>query len=829
MRRLLGFPSLVKKGQAEVFDGLAWTLATVLVAAGGVALTPTKIPVMSATGLIDSQLAEVNASGIYSASYGGTFAVNAGVTALNTVVGASGSINDFLQFDIKNTSTGTSAQSTYSITADNGTLTSGFMSININNSTFTAVNAYSIGVANDCSILASGNDLFVANASATKDIIFSTGKAASPYFDERLRIQNASGVGGMLATLGNSFVVRKAATQDAIALAGRAGGTSSRVVTITVPSLTASRTFTLLDADVIAAGSASALTSGRITFAAASGLLSDSSLFQFAATGVTSGVGSAGAGMTINGSGNNVALIVTGAATQNRSLVFHTVGSVRWGVVSSAVAESGSNAGSPFLINAYDDAATFIDSPVSIIRAAGGLIALTRPTSITNTTSASSSIVGAFLVGNGSAATNVAIGGGNVNAGGTLTVGSLTSGRIPFAGTGGLLTDNSAFTYISNVLEISRNSAAPSLRLKQTSAATNSPSLEFYSGGGYRHQILEVDGAAGYLSFVSVDGTPYQFDKKITITDTTSASSSITGAFLVGNGVAATNVAIGGGNIFAGGNISLSGSPASVIATGGILRLESSSSTVDFRPNATFAGRFSAAGNLLINATADTGLTGAGGLRVNSSTSATSSIVGAVVIGDAATAATNVSFGAGNINAGGTGTFGGAITVTATSVSVISNNSAGAPNILTLRNTVAAALDNGPQLLFQGDTSVASSASITALWEAAANTNSYLAFSTRRAGTLTQAGRFNSAGNFLIGTSTDGMTAAGSLAITQDLAHRGTKAGFFNATPVTRPSMAAWSGTATRTTFSTITATLTNVAEAVKSIIDDLRAYGLEA
>lgn len=43
---------------------------------------------------------------------------------------------------------------------------------------------------------------------------------------------------------------------------------------------------------------------------------------------------------------------------------------------------------------------------------------------------------------------------------------------------------------------------------------------------------------------------------------------------------------------------------------------------------------------------------------------------------------------------------------------------------------------------------------------------------------------WNIAGNCLLGTTTDGMTAGGSLAIAQDLAHRGTKCGFNNAAPV---------------------------------------------
>jgi len=46
---------------------------------------------------------------------------------------------------------------------------------------------------------------------------------------------------------------------------------------------------------------------------------------------------------------------------------------------------------------------------------------------ISDTTSAVSSITGALKIGNGTAATNVGIGGGNVNAGGTLTVGGATS------------------------------------------------------------------------------------------------------------------------------------------------------------------------------------------------------------------------------------------------------------------------------------------------------------------------------------------------------------------------------------------------------------------
>jgi hypothetical protein len=116
--------------------------------------------------------------------------VAAGVTTTNSVINATGSINDFLQFNVQNTSTGTQAQSGYSATADNGNATSGFAWMGINNSTFNFPTAYNIGVANDVSYIGSGQDLYIANANNTKSIIFSTGRAATPFFNERMRILN---------------------------------------------------------------------------------------------------------------------------------------------------------------------------------------------------------------------------------------------------------------------------------------------------------------------------------------------------------------------------------------------------------------------------------------------------------------------------------------------------------------------------------------------------------------------------------------------------------------------------------------------------------------
>ncbi len=121
--------------------------------------------------------------------------VAAGTTVVNKIVNATGSINDFLQFNVQNTSTGVQAKSGYNASADNASATTGYAWMGINSSTHTALGAHNIGVANDVSFIGSGQDMFIANANNTKALIFSTGKAASPYFDERMRILNNGRVG----------------------------------------------------------------------------------------------------------------------------------------------------------------------------------------------------------------------------------------------------------------------------------------------------------------------------------------------------------------------------------------------------------------------------------------------------------------------------------------------------------------------------------------------------------------------------------------------------------------------------------------------------------
>ncbi len=131
--------------------------------------------------------------------------VNTGTLTATTGFNLTGSVNDFLEYNVQNSSTGTSAQSGYNAMANNGTDAVNFAWMGINNSTFNNPQTYNIGIANDVSFLGGGNDMYVANGSNKASIIFSTGRAAAPsYFDERMRITNAGTVA--IGTIGATAV-----------------------------------------------------------------------------------------------------------------------------------------------------------------------------------------------------------------------------------------------------------------------------------------------------------------------------------------------------------------------------------------------------------------------------------------------------------------------------------------------------------------------------------------------------------------------------------------------------------------------------------------------
>jgi hypothetical protein len=72
-------------------------------------------------------------------------------------------------------------------------------------------------------------------------------------------------------------------------------------------------------------------------------------------------------------------IAISGVAASSRILEFSTNGVARWRQGANSVAEGGSNSGSNYTLNAYDDAGALIDIVSTITRASSGNYAINRP------------------------------------------------------------------------------------------------------------------------------------------------------------------------------------------------------------------------------------------------------------------------------------------------------------------------------------------------------------------------------------------------------------------------------------------------------------------
>lgn len=97
--------------------------------------------------------------------------------------------------------------------------------------------------------------------------------------------------------------------------------------------------------------------------------------------------------MQIKSSSGSANLYIDGPSATERLVRFRGgTNNSRWHIGANSTAESGSNAGTNFIIQAYDDSATLLSTPVTITRSTGA-VALSGALSVTGkvTTAASSS------------------------------------------------------------------------------------------------------------------------------------------------------------------------------------------------------------------------------------------------------------------------------------------------------------------------------------------------------------------------------------------------------------------------------------------------------
>ena len=133
------------------------------------------------------------------------FIVNAGATSSVNAMVATGSINNYLQINVKNSSNGSNATSDLVATADNGNESSNYIDLGINGSNYSG-SAIQTGVANDGYLISAGNDFYLVNSSANKNLLFLTG--GTGVSNERMRILANGYVGLGVQDPAAQFVVK---------------------------------------------------------------------------------------------------------------------------------------------------------------------------------------------------------------------------------------------------------------------------------------------------------------------------------------------------------------------------------------------------------------------------------------------------------------------------------------------------------------------------------------------------------------------------------------------------------------------------------------------
>ncbi len=121
--------------------------------------------------------------------------VDMGVTNSVNAIYAKGSINSYLQMNIRNTSSGTQSSSDIVATANNGTETTNFIDLGINGSgyVYQSGNPIETGAANDGYLISSGNDFYLVNNNSSKNLIFLVGGTATT--NEAMRITPTERIG----------------------------------------------------------------------------------------------------------------------------------------------------------------------------------------------------------------------------------------------------------------------------------------------------------------------------------------------------------------------------------------------------------------------------------------------------------------------------------------------------------------------------------------------------------------------------------------------------------------------------------------------------------
>jgi hypothetical protein len=119
--------------------------------------------------------------------------IDAGTTSSYNLMTGKGSIDNYLQINVKNGSAGGSASSDIVASSNNGTESVNYIDMGINSSGYTNNSLPVLGGANTAYLYSTGTDFVIGNATATRPLRFFTGGTANA--NERMRIDGTGKVG----------------------------------------------------------------------------------------------------------------------------------------------------------------------------------------------------------------------------------------------------------------------------------------------------------------------------------------------------------------------------------------------------------------------------------------------------------------------------------------------------------------------------------------------------------------------------------------------------------------------------------------------------------
>jgi hypothetical protein len=213
------------RGLFSAGSGISYNAATGAIAATGSAigwaLSGNTVGTLRKIGTVDNydfpfitnnaermRITNTGNVGIGTSTFDGTYPekllVHAGTTSSYNLINAKGTINNYLQTNIQNLSSGNSASSDVVATADNGTETTNFVDLGVNSSGYSSTGI--LGGANNAYLYSTGNDFVIGNQTSNKNLLFFTGGNTAG--NERMRIDGYGRVGIGVTNATNPLVVK---------------------------------------------------------------------------------------------------------------------------------------------------------------------------------------------------------------------------------------------------------------------------------------------------------------------------------------------------------------------------------------------------------------------------------------------------------------------------------------------------------------------------------------------------------------------------------------------------------------------------------------------